>query len=87
MPLFMRLYLELLPHSGCKITGAKIMKHSQVFDCQIAIPKGYISNLHYFKQCIKEPASVHLYYDCPCMGEKGHLIVGFFWTILLKIVT
>lgn len=47
MPLFMRLYLELLPHAGCKITGAKIMKHSQVLDCQIAIQKGY-SNLHSF---------------------------------------
>lgn len=74
MPLFMKLYLELLTHVGCKITGAKIMKHSYVLDCQIAIQKGY-SNLHSFKQCIKMPISVHLYSDCSFVGERGHLIV------------
>lgn len=59
MPLFVRFYLELFPHVGCKIAGAKTMKHSQVLDCQIAIQTSY-SNLHSVKQCIKVPISANL---------------------------
>lgn len=61
MPLFMRFYLEMFLHVGCKISG-KIMKRSQVLDCQIAIQKRD-SKLKSFKQCIKIPTSAHLYSD------------------------
>ena len=55
MPLFMRFYLEMFLCVGCKITGEKIMKRSQVLDCQIAIQKRY-SKLQSFNSLSKYPS-------------------------------
>ena len=81
-----KFYLELFPHVRCKITMAKVVKHSQVPDCRVTIQKGY-SNFPSFKQYIQVPTSAYFCSDCWFVGERGHLLIlnsfGFFFFFFL----